>query len=459
MTRVVILGAGPTGLGAAYRLQELGHEDWDIYERDDHVGGLASSFTDDLGFTYDIGGHVLFSHYKYFDDLVDKLLGDQFSSLDREAWIWMRERFLPYPFQNNIRHLPREEVLACLNGLIAAQRVPRDSATFGEWIDATFGEGIAASFMRPYNFKVWATPPELMSKQWMGERVAVVDVERVLRNVLLDRDDVSWGPNNRFKYPLRGGTGAIYRAFVPYIEPRLHLGKNAAAVDLGRKIVEFSDGTSTSYDVLISTMPIDQLVAWSTGPTSEVRQATDGLVHNSSYIVGVGVARPTPSSKCWIYFPEDNTPFYRVTYLSNYSPYMTPDAGHHLLLAETTHSPWKPEPADGIVGRVVDGMVATGLLEEADRARIVATHRIDVPYEYPVPTLGRDDALAVIQPFLMERDVYSRGRFGAWQYEVGNMDHSVMQGVEVVNRVLLGAKEETWKPASPSARRDPVLAG
>jgi protoporphyrinogen oxidase len=458
MTRVVILGAGPTGLGAAYRLQELGHDDWDIYERDDHVGGLASSFTDDLGFTYDIGGHVLFSHYKYFDDLVDKLLGDQFSSLDREAWIWMRERFLPYPFQNNIRHLPREEVLACLNGLIAAQRVPRDSATFGEWIDATFGEGIAASFMRPYNFKVWATPPELMSKQWMGERVAVVDVERVLRNVLLDRDDVSWGPNNRFKYPLRGGTGAIYRAFVPYIEPRLHLGKNAAAVDLGRKIVEFSDGTSTSYDVLISTMPIDQLVAWSTGPTSEVRQATGGLVHNSSYIVGVGVARPTPSSKCWIYFPEDNTPFYRVTYLSNYSPYMTPDAGHHLLLAETTHSPWKPEPADGIVGRVVDGMIATGLLEEADRARIVATHRIDVPYEYPVPTLGRDDALAVIQPFLMERDVYSRGRFGAWQYEVGNMDHSVMQGVEVVNRVLLGAKEETWKPASPSLR-SPALVG
>jgi protoporphyrinogen oxidase len=459
MSRVVILGAGPTGLGAAYRLQELGHEDWDMYERDDHVGGLASSFTDDLGFTYDIGGHVLFSHYAYFDALVDKLLGDQFSSLDREAWIWMRDRFLPYPFQNNIRHLPREEVLACLSGLIKAQRESQDSANFGEWIDTTFGEGIAASFMRPYNFKVWATPPELMSKQWMGERVAVVDVDRVLGNVLLNRDDVSWGPNNRFKYPLHGGTGAIYRAFVPYIEPRLHLGTNASAVDLTRKVVEFSDGTSTNYDVLISTMPIDQLVAWSSGTTSEVREAIGGLIHNSSYIVGVGVARPSPSKKCWIYFPEDNTPFYRVTYLSNYSPYMTPDANHHLLLAETTHSPWKPEPAEGIVGRVVDGMIAARLLDEEDRPRIVTTHRIDVPYEYPVPTLGRDDALAVIQPFLMDRDVYSRGRFGAWQYEVGNMDHSVMQGVEVVNRVLLGAKEETWKPASPSARRDPVLAG
>jgi protoporphyrinogen oxidase len=206
-------------------------------------------------------------------------------------------------------------------------------------------------------------------------------------------------------------------------------------------------------------MPLDQLVAWSTGTTAQIREAASQLVHNSSYIIGVGVARPSPSKKCWIYFPEDNTPFYRVTYLSNYSPHMTPDADHFILLSETTHSQWKPEPAEGIVERVVDGMVATGLLEASDRARIVSTHRIDVPYEYPVPTLCRDDALAVIQPFLMSRGVYSRGRFGAWQYEIGNMDHSVMQGVETVNSVLFGTKEETWKPASPSSRPIAVPVG
>lgn len=450
MTRIVIIGAGPTGLGAAYRLQELGHEDWDIYERSGHVGGLASSYTDDKGFTYDTGGHVLFSHYKYFDELVDRLLGDNYSSIQREAWIWMMDRFLPYPFQNNIRHLPKDDVLACLNGLIAAQRERRDSSTFQDWIGATFGEGIARLFMLPYNFKVWATPLHLMSKQWMAERVSVVDTERVLRNVLMERDDLSWGPNNTFKYPLRGGTGAIYRAFVPYIESKLHFGKSAGAVDLTRKIVEFADGTSTSYDVLLSTIPLDQLVGWSRGVPPELHEASRQLVHNSSYIVGVGVARPAPTSKCWIYYPEDSAPFYRVTYLSNYSPHMTPDANHHLLLTETSHSPWKPEPGEGIVERVIDGLIATGLLEEADRSRIAATYRIDVPYEYPVPTVGRDEALSVIQPFLMSRDVYSRGRFGAWQYEIGNMDHSVMQGVEFVNTVLLGGKEETWKPASPS---------
>ena len=71
MKRIVIIGAGPTGLGAGYRLQELGYTDWVIYERSPHVGGLAASVTDSAGFTYDIGGHVMFSHYPYFDRLVE----------------------------------------------------------------------------------------------------------------------------------------------------------------------------------------------------------------------------------------------------------------------------------------------------------------------------------------------------------------------------------------------------
>ena len=449
MTRIVIIGAGPTGLGAAYRLQELGIDDWDIYERTDHVGGLAASVTDASGFTYDIGGHVLFSHYPYFDALFEKMLGPSFTKIQREAWIWMMDRFIPYPFQNNVRHLPRDDVLACVMGLIRAQRERQPSATFEEWINATFGEGIARMFMLPYNFKVWATPARLMSKQWMAERVSVVDVERVLRNILMERDDASWGPNNTFKYPLRGGTGAIYRAFVPYIERKLHYGKAARAIDLERKIVEFEDGSGTRYDHLLSTMPLDLLVGQARAVPSAVREAATQLIHNSSYIVGVGVRKRVETSKCWIYYPESNTPFYRVTYLSNYSPHMTPDADHILLLSETSHSRWKPEPADGIVERVVAGMIATGLLDESDRANIVTTRRIDVPYEYPVPTLERDAALALLQPYLMARDVYSRGRFGAWLYEIGNMDHSVMQGVEFVDHIVRGSEEVTWKPALP----------
>src|SRR5262249_55834233 len=108
--KIVILGMGPCGLGAAWRLQELKHSNFKIFEKTDHPGGLASSFRDQAGFTWDIGGHVEFSHYPYYDAVLNQLMKDEWLFHERSSWIWMKERFIPYPFQNNIRYLPREDV-------------------------------------------------------------------------------------------------------------------------------------------------------------------------------------------------------------------------------------------------------------------------------------------------------------------------------------------------------------
>ena len=89
-----------------------------------------------------------------------------------------------------------------------------------------------------------------------------------------------------------------------------------------------------------------------------------------------------------------------------------------------------------VVEDTIQGMVNTKLLREADRADIVDAHLIERDYTYPTPSLERDGALKAVLPWLETRDIYSRGRFGAWRYEVGNMDHSVMQGVEWVNRIV-----------------------
>src|SRR5215831_12570323 len=72
--RFVILGAGPTGLGAGYRLKELGWRNFTLFDRNPYIGGLATSFTDAKGFTWDIGGHVMFSHYKYYDKCFETLM-------------------------------------------------------------------------------------------------------------------------------------------------------------------------------------------------------------------------------------------------------------------------------------------------------------------------------------------------------------------------------------------------
>ncbi len=181
MSRIIIMGAGPTGLGAAWRLQELGHMNWKLLEAGNEAGGLAASFVDANGFTWDIGGHVQFSHYDYFDRAMDEFLGREgWLNHQRESWIWIRGRFVPYPLQYNIHRLPKEDFDKCMTGLASlVEGHNLKAANFREWIFKTFGPGLAELFMLPYNFKVWAYPPEQMNSLWMGERVAVVDLNRV----------------------------------------------------------------------------------------------------------------------------------------------------------------------------------------------------------------------------------------------------------------------------------------
>jgi UDP-galactopyranose mutase len=288
----------------------------------------------------------------------------------------------------------------------------------------------------------------MMNKEWVGERVSVVDIKRVLGNVVLDRDDAGWGPNATFKYPLHGGTGGLFERIEPYVADNLRLNTATAEVDVDAQEVVLEDGTRERYDYLLSTMPMDLLVRSMNGSTPDVvREQADNLRHSGSYIVGVGIRQPSPSKKCWMYFPESNCPFYRLTYLSNYSPEVVPDARtHYSLLAEISRSDFKPVDRDTVVDDTIRGMVNTRMISERDTEDIVDTHVIDRDYTYPIPSLERDKALATIHPWLESKNVFSRGRFGAWRYEVGNMDHSVAQGVEWVDRILSGdrANELTY---------------
>ena len=242
---IVIVGAGPTGLGAARRLSEVGVRDWVLLEAAPYAGGLASSFVDEHGFTWDIGGHVQFSHYEYFDRAMLECLGAEgWLHHQRESWVWIRNRFIPYPFQNNIRRLPPADLEKCLIGLVSAARSPHaPAANFGEWIDATFGPGIAEIFLRPYNLKVWAHPLEMLSAAWCEQRVAVTDVSRVLHNIVHGKDDLSWGPNNTFQYPKRGGTGAIWRACAERLPAdKLRFNTRIDRIDLDHRTVVTEHG-------------------------------------------------------------------------------------------------------------------------------------------------------------------------------------------------------------------------
>ena len=459
--KIVIIGAGPCGLGAAWRLNELNHSDWMLFEKNDCPGGLSASFKDSDGFYWDIGGHVLFSHYGYFDTVMDTVMDKDQDWLchERSAWIWMENRFIPYPIQNNIHRLPKEIFRECLHGLLD---LPKGSDAkelnhFGDWIEAGFGKGLANCFLRPYNYKVWAYPVEEMNASWVGERVAKVDVKHIIDNYIYDKDDIGWGPNSVFRFPKSGGTGTIWKKITANLPAeKINLNTGLKKILLRDKVVELSDGRTEGYDILISTIPITDLVRISDLDTvaGPLKSNGYGLKYSSSHIVGIALKGTPPDSltnKCWIYFPEDDNPFYRVTVFSNYSPNNVPDISHSWsLMCEVSESPMKKVNREAIVEDVIQGAINTRLV--SDKKQILHTWYKRMEKGYPTPSITRDDVLFPLLKTMEDFSVYSRGRFGAWRYEVGNMDHSFMQGVESANRTIYQERELTlWYPGIVNA--------
>lgn len=462
--KIVILGAGPTGLGAALRCEDLGHDNFKVFDPIP-PGGLASSFVDDKGFTWDIGGHVIFSHYKYFDDaMLFSTPENEWLAHMRESWVFVEKSWVPYPFQNNIHRLPDAKKAECFDGLIDVYRKTWDDKpkNFDEHFTRQMGEGIAKLFMRPYNFKVWAVPPNQMSTEWVGERVAGCDLKKIAHGVCMNEDAASWGPNNKFTFPLHGGTGGIWTRLANKLtQSKLQCGDEGyfvTKIDADEKKIYFKNGEVESFDKLISTIPFDDICRLTVGKNIDNKawgEVADNMVYSATNVIGIGlkgVPPPHLKTMCWMYFPEDNCPFYRATVFSNYSPNNAPEGCWSLML-EVSESAQKPVDHDTLMDFCVQGCINTTLITEKDE--IVSKWHKRFPKGYPTPFTGRNDLLMKVQPTLKEHGIYSRGRFGGWKYEVANQDHSMMQGVEAVEDILGLTEEITyWKPDVVNSKKN-----
>src|SRR5262249_29810007 len=225
---------------------------------------------------------------------------------------------------------------------------------------------------------------------------------------------------------------------------RVRYGEEVVAVDTAARQMRLADGGVIGYRHLISTLPIDDLVR-RTDLAPELTPALADLRHSSTHVIGIGLTGKPPAAlagKCWMYFPEADCPFYRVTVFSHYSPNNVPDIRTQWsLMAEVSESSAKPVDHARVVEETIDGLLATRLIER--RGDVHHTWHRRLERGYPTPSLHRDRALDAIQPCLEARHVYSRGRFGAWKYEVSNQDHSFAPGVECVNRLVASGAEET----------------
>ncbi len=444
--KYLIIGAGPTGLGAAWKLKELHIKNFALLERNVQVGGLARTLIDYKGFLWDIGGHVQFSHYKYFDDVMNEAIPPHnWLNHKRAAFIRMNKQYIPYPFQRNLKYLSPGIQNECLSGLKNVSNATQPT-NFAEWIDDSFGSGIARYFMLPYNFKVWAFPAKKLSHKWISERVAPVSYNDVVKKLHKKKED-TWGPNATFRFPLNGGTGEIWKRVGNLIdEANMFTNQNVESINRDQKLVHCANNITFKYEYILNTIPLKELCRIiSPELDPKTRKMSNDLLHSSTHVVGVGLKGRPPESlakKSWIYFPESNSPYYRTTVFSNYSPNNVPAGEYWSVMTETSESKYKPVNRDMLVDDTIRALTEDGLIDE--KSTIVSRFHHFEPYGYPTPSLNRDSILKAVLPKLENYGIYSRGRFGGWKYEVSNQDHSFMQGVEWVDKMELGAKETTY---------------
>ena len=257
--RIVVIGAGPCGLACARELERLGHDDWTVLEAASEAGGHAASVVDPQGFTWDIGGHVVFSHYGEFDALLDEVLGDDVYEHERSSFIRHAGRWVPYPFQNNLHHLDADAALDCVLDLARAPGAD-GAIDFETWTRLTFGDAIARAFMLPYNAKVWATPPRESRRRGSPSGSASSTHGARSRTWCAAWTTPAGGRTRPSAFHARGGTGEIYRRLADRLGERVRLEQRITAVHPARREVVTADGRAEPYDALVSTMPLDQLV-------------------------------------------------------------------------------------------------------------------------------------------------------------------------------------------------------
>jgi protoporphyrinogen oxidase/glycosyltransferase involved in cell wall biosynthesis len=458
-TGCAIVGAGPTGLSAAYHLGA----DTVLLERHASVGGWCRS-VQQHGFTFDCAGHIMFSDDPYVLALYDILLGSNQHWQLREAWVYSKAVYTRYPFQGALYGLPPAVISECIMGAVEARygagaagaegagrhfpvadccadgttdlscapaALAGQPANFEAFIYQVWGAGIARHFAIPYNKKIWTVPLTDMETSWLGGRVPLPDLAQIIEGALSPVAK-PMGPNARFGYPKQGGFQALMNGFLPHIEGEVSLNAEVAHVDPAGHMLALADGRRIRYQQLISTMPLPELVTLiGAAAPPAVRDAARGLQHISIRCVNLGVARPGLTDKHWIYYPEEPI-FHRIFVQGNASPECNAPGGFGLT-CEISYSRHKPLPCDGaqLIGRCVADCIAVGLLTTDDV--LLTSSMVDMPYAYVVYDHQRAANVATVRSWLEQHDITLAGRYSEWEYY--NSDHAFLAGKKAAEQV------------------------
>ena len=474
---IVIMGAGPAGLTAAYELLKRDLPVTVIEKDPTHVGGLART-VEHNGYRFDIGGHRFFSKNDEIEALWTEILGPEMLNRGRLSRIYYRGRFFAYPIQavNALWNLGPIEAVLCLASYARARLRPIDNPkTLEDWVRNQFGWRLFNIFFKTYTEKVWGISTKELSADWAAQRIKSLDLWVVIRNALLPqrktrrRGEIVTTLIDKFRYP-RLGPGQVWERVAEISASRGYpvvLGQAIRSVKhengaVTAVVATDAAGDSHTYSGtdFISSIPIRELAARLDPPAPErVRTAANRLGYRDFISIALMIDRADVFPDNWIYIHDPEVKVGRIQNFKNWSPDMVPDLAKTCLGLEyfcfEGDGMWTMSDHDlvelakkelGHLGMCSPAEVFDGVVVRQQKA-------------YPVYDDNYQANVAVVREYLASAlpNLHLAGRNGMHKYN--NQDHSMMTALLVARQIATGSVLDPWKVNADAVYHEDIRLG
>jgi protoporphyrinogen oxidase len=425
---IAILGGGVAGLSLASFLQPQSV----VLEREETLGGLSRSYSLN-GIVYDIGPHIIFSKNKEVLDLHTGMVPT--NQLRRSNQIFFKNRYVKYPFENDLAALEAADRDYCLNEFLNNPYESYRPSDMLQFFLSTFGEGITRLYLQPYNEKIWKFDPSFMDTQ-MVERIPKPPREDVIKSA---QGTPTEGYTHQlyFHYPSAGGFQTLVDEYAQRVREKnsqIQTGISLQSIRYNGECWEIQTNHGiTRAKRLINCMPVHELFRYVAPPPKDIERALQSLLYNSIYIVIVQVKKDTIGNHFALYLPDKDIIFHRLSKLDFLGPqYHLPEGGS-TLMAEVTFRPGSHLShlsQNEITGQVIRDLARCGFIHPDD---ILETAIRMEKYAYVIYDLNHRRNVDNVLDYLQQQGIESVGRFAEFEYL--NTDGVVERTLKLARRI------------------------